>query len=61
MVPAGCGLIMASAGVLATGVVGIWVVSGMVAGLVVCGNTGSVEMSLGESDADSLIGSTGED
>src|SRR5438874_13050710 len=44
-----CGLAIGGAGALVTGAVGVRVVSGMIAGDVVCGNTGSVEAAFGES------------
>ena len=53
----GCGLATGGAGALCIGAIGVWVVSGMVAGVVICGNTGSLEMALGKSDADSVAGS----
>ena len=36
----GCGLAIGGAGALAIGAGGVWVISGMVAGVVVCGKTG---------------------
>ena len=53
----GCGLATGVAGALVIGAVGVWVVSGMVAGVVVCGNTGSVEIAFGKSDTDSVVAS----
>jgi hypothetical protein len=53
----GCGLATGGTGALLIGEVGVWVVSGMVAGVVVCGNTGSVEIALGKSDTDSVVAS----
>ena len=42
----GCGLATRrQPGLCVTGAIGVWVVSGMVAGVVICGNTGSVEIS----------------
>ena len=54
MVPVGCGLVTMAGEGLLTGVVGISGVSGMVAGAVVCGNMGSVEISFWKSAADSF-------
>src|SRR6476620_12439254 len=51
----GCGLATGGAGALFTGAVGVWVVSGMVAGVVICGNTGSGKTALGKSDTDSAV------
>src|SRR5438552_1021287 len=48
----GCGLATGGAGALCIGAIGVWVVSGMVAGVVICGNTGSVEIALGKSYTD---------
>ncbi len=55
----GCGLATGGtgAGALDIGAVGVWVVSGMVAGVVICGNTGSLEMAFGKSDTGADIGS----
>ena len=55
------GLATAVAGGLFIGAVGILVGSGMVAGGVVCGNTGSGEMAFGQSDAHSVTASAPED
>src|SRR6266436_2829835 len=53
----GCGFATGGAGALVIGAIGVWVVSGMVAGVVICGNTGSVEAALGKSDAGSVVAS----
>src|SRR5207249_12274058 len=37
----GCGLAIGGAGALATGADGVWVVSGMITGVVICGKIGS--------------------
>src|SRR5438105_3813352 len=47
-----CALTTGGAGALFIGAVGVWVVSGMVTGVVVCGNTRSVEIAVGKSDTD---------
>src|SRR4029077_17389147 len=56
----GCGFAPggAGAGALDIGAVGVWVVSGMVAGVVICGNTGSAESVLGISDTGSVVASS---
>src|SRR6266446_2589800 len=51
----GCGLATGGAGALVIGAIGVWVVSGMVAGVVICGNTGSVEAALGKSGTRSVV------
>jgi hypothetical protein len=56
-----CGLATAAGGGLFIGAIGIWVVSGMVTGMVVCGNTGSVEMASEKSGDDSAtVSATGD-
>ena len=61
IVAAGCGLATAADGRLSIGAVGIWVVSGIFAGVVVCGNTGSVKMVAGKPDAGSAtVSATGD-
>src|SRR5437773_5489858 len=59
----GCGFATgaAGAGALFTGAIGVWVVSGMVAGVVVCGNTGSLEGALAKSDIGSIVASAAGD
>ena len=54
----GCGFATGGAGALVTGAIGVWVVSGMVAGVVICGNTGSVESALGKSETGSAVASS---
>src|SRR5215475_6753017 len=55
-----CGLAIGGAGALFTGAVGGWVVSGMIAGVVVCGGTGSAEAGLDESGGNvAALASTG--
>src|SRR5260370_7956738 len=54
----GCGFATGGAGALVTGAIGVWVVSGMVAGVVICGNTGSVESITGKSDTGSVVASS---
>src|ERR1700757_134446 len=55
---AGCGFATGGAGALVTGAIGVWVVCGMVAGVVICENTGSVESALGKSDTGSVVASS---
>jgi hypothetical protein len=59
----GCGFATgaAGAGALFTGAIGVWVVSGMVAGVVVCGNTGSLEVTVAKSDIGSIVASAAGD
>src|SRR6266496_4376064 len=61
IVAAGCGLATVAGEGLFAGAVGISVVSGMVAGVVVCGNTGSVEIAAGKLDAGFVTASATED
>src|SRR5439155_5792506 len=61
VVAAACGLATALDGGLLAGAIGIWVVSGMVAGVVVCGNTGSMRIAAGKSGAGSVTASTSGD
>src|SRR5205823_8663910 len=43
----GCGFAIGGAGALFAGAVGVWVVSGMFVGVVVCANRGSAEVGFG--------------
>src|SRR6266699_4822390 len=61
IVAAGCGLATVAGEGLFAGAVGISVVSGMVAGVVVCGNTGSVEIAAGKLVAGFVTASATED
>src|SRR6266566_3466285 len=61
IVAAGCGLATVTGEGLFAGAVGISVVSGMVAGVVVCGNTGLVEIAVGKLDARLVTASATED
>src|SRR5438093_13776192 len=54
----GCGLATGGAGALAIGAGGVWVVSGMVAGMVVCGKTAWAGIAGWESEIDSVTAST---
>src|SRR5215813_15334444 len=51
----GCGLAIGGAGVLAMGAGGVWVVSGMVAGVVICGKTGWAGIAGWKSDTKSVV------
>src|SRR5262249_9007061 len=51
----GCGLGNGGAGVLAIGAGEVWVVSGMVAGVVVCGKTGWAGIARCKSEIDSVV------
>jgi len=57
----GCGFATGGAGALVIGAIGVWVVSGMVAGVVICGDAGSVKTALGKSDTGSVVTSPVED
>src|SRR6266542_5892495 len=57
----GCGLATGVAGALVIGAIGVWVVSGMVAGVVVCGNTGSLGVALVKSEIGSIVASAAGD
>src|SRR6266550_131927 len=61
IVAAGCGLATVAGEGLFAGAVGISVVSGMVAGVVVCGNTGLVEIAAGKLDAGPVTALAAED
>src|SRR6266576_950511 len=61
IVAAGCGLATMTGEGLFAGAVGISVVSGMVAGVVVCGNTGLVEIAAGKLDAGPVTALAAED
>ena len=54
----GCGFATGGAGALVVGAIGVWVVSGMVAGVVICGNTDSVEAALVKSDMGPVVASS---
>ena len=48
-------------GFAGVGAVGVWVVSGMVAGVVICGKIGSAETAVGSSGGESTVASSGGD